>query len=455
MSSAVPAGPSNPPGPSSPSVPPATAPNAQDVPTSLEQLVQFLTLGHEIGHVHQTLKSFTKDPRDSVLADLLSSGQDPLDLLHPETHTLGFLYILSTRLNIQGAAPIQQSTVETFCRSFNPEQARLAPTRITALAKGIVRASGDNLKFALSSLRDLVTRYPPNLSYLTTLHPIFLNICVITRHYSAALPIVSVPILNVDTSLSDLHYNDSLLYHYAGGVALGALKRWREAEEFFEIVATAPAQVPAAIQLEALKKLTLVQLILYGKTQQSPKYTSPVIIRLLKNSPYLNLAKMYPQHISILGTLPPKDEELFKVDKNWGLVQQVIARAPRWLIKKLTLTYLTLGLSDIALQIGVHDEDEVRALVIDMVESGDISASISVDGTVTFSDSVAQLSKSEIDHALAQAQAQSQLLVQLEREMNLSKEYIAKALKHKEEAWGAPDEEMFNASTGSGWGDDY
>ena len=50
----------------------------------------------------------------------------------------------------------------------------------------------------------------------------------------------------------------------------GALKRWREAEEFFEIVVTAPGHVAAAIQLEALKKLTLVQLILYGKVFMYP-----------------------------------------------------------------------------------------------------------------------------------------------------------------------------------------
>lgn len=89
--------------------------------------------------------------------------------------------------------------------------------------------------------------------------------CVATRHFTAALPVLSVPILNVDASISDLHYNDSLVYHYAGGIVFGALKRWREAEEFFEIVVTSPAQTPAAIQLEAFKKLTLVQLILYGK----------------------------------------------------------------------------------------------------------------------------------------------------------------------------------------------
>ncbi len=90
-----------------------------------------------------------------------------------------------------------------------------------------------------------------------------------TRHFATALPILSSPIFNIDTSLSELSYNDNLIYHYAGGVAFGALKRWREAEEFLEICVTAPGQIPAAIQLEALKKLTLVQLILYGKVTPS------------------------------------------------------------------------------------------------------------------------------------------------------------------------------------------
>ena len=73
--------------------------------------------------------------------------------------------------------------------------------------------------------------------------------------------------MQIDTGITELTWNDNLLYHYAGGVALGALKRWKEAEEFFEICATAPAQTSASIQLEALKKLLLVQLILYGKVR--------------------------------------------------------------------------------------------------------------------------------------------------------------------------------------------
>lgn len=84
----------------------------------------------------------------------------------------------------------------------------------------------------------------------------------------------------MDTKISELHWNDNLLYHYAGGVAFGALKRWREAEEFFEICVTAPAQTAAAIQLEALKKLTLVQLILYGKVSLYPLRVSTRFSRL-------------------------------------------------------------------------------------------------------------------------------------------------------------------------------
>ena len=104
--------------------------------------------------------------------------------------------------------------------------------------------------------------------------------CVTTGHFTAALPVLQVPITHVDPTLSDLTYNDNLVYHYAGGVALGALKRWQEAEEFFEICVSAPAQVPAAIQLEAFKKLMLVQLIQYGEVRPSLfSWSDQVLIR--------------------------------------------------------------------------------------------------------------------------------------------------------------------------------
>jgi len=132
-------------------------------------------------------------------------------------------------------------------------------------------------------LYHLVTRYPPDGSYLTTLHPLFVLVspswpffsssfsctqsCVATRHFTVALPVLQVPITNIDTSLSDLTYIDNLKYHYIGGIALTALRRWDEAEDFFEICIGSPAVVPSAVQLEALKKLKLVQLIARGKVR--------------------------------------------------------------------------------------------------------------------------------------------------------------------------------------------
>lgn len=68
----------------------------------------------------------------------------------------------------------------------------------------------------------------------------------------------------------------------------------------------------------------------------------------------------------------------------------------------------------------------MRWLTRIQVESGEINANVSVDGTVTFADSTPQFSKEDVDNALAQAQAQSKLLLQLERNMNMNKDYITK-----------------------------
>ena len=160
-------------------------------------------------------------------------------------------------------------------------------------------------------LFDLITRYPPTLHHLTTLHPIFIRTCVATRHFTSALPILEVPITEIDPSISDLHYNDNLIYHYAGGIALGVLKRWAAAEEFFEIVVGSPAHVPAAIQLEALKKLVLVQLILYGKAKELPKYVSPTLLTVFRKSPYGAFVNYYPLQLAQLEKLVDKESGFF------------------------------------------------------------------------------------------------------------------------------------------------
>ncbi|KAF8219143.1 hypothetical protein L208DRAFT_1418768 [Tricholoma matsutake] len=427
-----------------------------DGSVSLDSIInQITTATNAVTLNHNLRNTIPKESRDTILSSALAGGQDPLGVLDMRQNTLGVLYIMSARLLLQGAVPPPWQLVQEFCETFIPEHARLAPDRVTLLAKGIVYLADrmKNLSLAIQPLYDLVRRYPPDLSYLTTIHPIFVLTCVTSRHFTPTLPVLSVPITNIDTSLSDLHYNDNLTYHYSGGCALAALKRWSEAEEFFEICASSPGIVPSAIQLEALKKLRLVQLIASGKPSSLPKYIHPLLNRILKNTPYNTLINAYPHNTELLEDVLEKERQLFNTDKNTGLVMQAIDRAPRWALKRLTATYVTLGLADIARAVKIESEDEVRDIVLSMIESGDISARISADGTVTFSDPPPEFTKAQVDAMLADVQEQTGMLSELDSEVGRSREFLNKAVKNREEgttSWGAADEDMYNVMGSSG-----
>lgn len=137
----------------------------------------------------------------------------------------------------------------------------------------------------------------------------FRQLCVSTRRFTDALPILQHPITNLDTT--DMSYIDNLIYHYTGGIALAALKMWSKAEEFFEICVTAPGVTPSALQLEALKKMRLVQLISRGKTAPLPKYALPNLTRLFKNSPYNAFANAYPHDVDALKDIVKKERAVF------------------------------------------------------------------------------------------------------------------------------------------------
>ncbi|KAF4581663.1 hypothetical protein EYR40_002674 [Pleurotus pulmonarius] len=419
---------------------------------SLDSIIQQITTSNNIRTLDQTLRnSLPKEARETILASMLPGGQDPLAILDPRVNTLGFLYILSARLNVAAAQSPAPHLIHTFCRTFDRDQAYIAPNRVTLLAKGIMHLAEEsrNPRWAIEPLYDLLTRYTPNPSYLTPIHPLFLLACAQTHSYTAALPLLATPITSIDTTLSpDLSYTDNLVYHHVGGMIFAALKQWEQAEEYFEICVTSPGHVPAALQLEALKKLVLVQLISKGKTSALPKYTNPQLSRLLKNTPYNSFINAYPQSPEQLRSILDKEQAYFSNEKNIGLMLQAIARAPRWSIKKLTETYVTLSISEIAKSVKLEKHDEVRALILDMVETSDINAKISSDGTVTFSDTPpasAGLSKADVDRLVKDAQEQVALLAKLDLELGKNRDYLTKALKAKDDPWAAPgaEEDLF------------
>ncbi len=238
------------------------------------------------------------------------------------------------------------------------------------LFAGILRLAShyQNMRLSLRSLRALAMRYPPSPAHLTTIHARFLLVCAQTQSFTHTLPLLlNHHITDIATSLTpEVTYIDNLIYHYLGGICLAALGRWAESEDYFEVCITAPG-VASALQVEALKKMKLVQLIRQGSTSPLPKYTNNAILRAFKNSPYHAFVEAYPSNVDKMRSIIEKDRALFQTEKNTGLLSRAWARAPRWSLKKLTRTYVTLSLGEIGRQVGIKSEEEVRDLVLSMV----------------------------------------------------------------------------------------
>ncbi|KAK7438016.1 hypothetical protein VKT23_018185 [Stygiomarasmius scandens] len=549
---------------------------------SVDDLVQAITSTTNINVLANNLRSGAhKDVREVLLASALSTGQDPLDILHPSNNTLGVLYILSARLNAPtntGVPPPSWALLTQFCNTFIPEQARLASERMTLLAKGIIRlaASINNAKQSIPLLLTIVRRFPPTPSTLTAIHPLLVYTALQTNHIPAELPafLIKYPPDNIlltsypeNAALSsvalctnpspDLTSNDNLTYHYLAGIIL-ALTAFSSsssnsptssstttihssslipAMDYLETVVTAPYAPPTgsqntanihALQVEALKKLRLLQCIALGGPQPLPKYANQTLNRIFKSTPYNALVNAFPlgktkggiaagssasaapepstqsqqaplpQTQNSLFSQALKDRGLYTMECNWGLVERVVRHAaPRWALKRLTETYVTLGLGEIARHLpGFFEgsersvEEEVTRLVVSMVEEGMIRASISVGGEdggiVTFYDELDEIEddddeydvreagkdalsmkeeqlrvllgvsvpsseptsldskpkprrvKIQIQTLLAAVQAQSEQLSALDREFEKSREFLTRASKLERGMSGGP-----------------
>ncbi|KZT32261.1 hypothetical protein SISSUDRAFT_1028642 [Sistotremastrum suecicum HHB10207 ss-3] len=444
-----------------PTTVPSNPPNGSSKDTiSLNNVITYLTTENaEPTNIVGYLRSVaSKDVGETILASLLAGGQDPLDILNPVQNTLGYLFILSARVSFNDAPPLQTAQIEQFCINFDEVQARLAPERVTMLAKGLLRlAEASNApQLAILPLRYLTTRYPPTPSHLTTLHPIFVRACNIAGRPIQALPILNNPIIAIDTSISDLTAFDNVQYHYEGALSLLDLEKWELAEEFLEICVTSPIHsTPLPVQVEALKKLTLVQLIAYGKTRSLPKYTHPNLGRAFKNSPYSGITKSYPQ-VPILEGASDKDVKAVQADGNLDLVREANVRITRWKLKELTGTYACLTLGEVAEMVKAEQE-VVRELVHRMVEEGALDAAIDEQGTITFADELAKSaalsSKEAVQKVLKDAEVQGQLLEQLDKELSRNKDFLMKALKGRDEGLGVEDMELYNAGSKGQWDD--
>lgn len=106
--------------------------------------------------------------------------------------------------------------------------------------------------------------------------------------------------------------------------------------------------------------------------QQIPKYSSKVVMRFIKplSQPYNDLANSFVMNNSVeLSNIMTKHAEVFTRDHNMGLVKQVSSVLYKKNIQRLTKTFLTLSLSDVASRVGLPGPGDAETHILNMVSS--------------------------------------------------------------------------------------
>ncbi|XP_021833282.1 COP9 signalosome complex subunit 3 [Prunus avium] len=406
-----------------------------DAVQALVANIQGLSSAGDISHLHVVLKQAP----DSLYAE--STRLLPvLDQLDPSKHSLGYLYILEACSSgsiskEQGSALVLP--IATFINSCDTEQIRLAPDKFLSVCKRFkdqVMVLEEPLR-GVAPMLTAIRKIQTSSEHLTSLHPEFLLLCLLSKCYKAGLSILGDDIFEVDQP------RDLFLYCYYGGMICIGQKRFQKALELLHNVVTAPMTVINAIAVEAYKKYILASLIHHGQFSTSlPKYTSSVAQRNLKNfcQPYMELANSYSTgKIEELETCVQKYKEKFENDNNLGLVKQVISSMYKRNIQRLTQTYLTLSLQDIANSVQLNSAKEAEMHVLQMIQDGEIFATINQkDGMVRFLEDPEQYKTCQmiehIDSSIQRIMALSRKLTAMDENISSDALFLGKVGRERQ-----------------------
>lgn len=212
-------------------------------------------------------------------------------------------------------------------------------------------------------------------SQLTPLHADLCQLCLCSKLFKPALHFLDIDITTIaaaeDQQDSTTRY--FLLYYYYGGMIYTAVKNYDRALYYFEVAISTPATAMSHIMLESYKKYILVSLILRGKQITIPKYSPQVIGRFIKplSVQYHDLSNVYvnsgsPEAVRAVIT---KYQDTFIQDNNMGLVKQVLSTLYKKKIQRLTKTFLTLSLSDVASRASLSSPAEAEKYIFNMVRN--------------------------------------------------------------------------------------
>lgn len=401
------------------------------------------------GNFTQVYELLTKN------ADMLVKNASNLDSIRStftvQEHSLGVLAILIAKYNAATPSTPSESMealltqTQEFIGTCNGEQVRYATDLFAELCHKYTQALIDK-KQALKGLVFLVKaieRIQVCPSQLTSIHADLCKLCLLSKCMKPALKFLDADVTEISKEGGQFDAKSFLLYYYYGAMIYLALKNYKRALFFFEITITTPSMAVSHIMLEAYKKFVLVSLILHGKVPILPRYTSHIVSRYIRPlcQPYHELASAYSSCNSAeLSSVATRHNDVFVRERNQGLVKQCMTAMYKKNIQRLTKTFMTLSLTDMASRAHLSTKADAEKYVLHMIEDGEIFATVNQrDDMVTFHDNpekyngISMLGK--LDEEMKKCMDLDEKLKVMEREISVNPQFVQKSCGlHDEDA---------------------
>jgi COP9 signalosome complex subunit 3 len=249
------------------------------------------------------------------------------------------------------------------------------------------------------------------------------------------LPALNTPIFTIAPKSSGLTELEYLSYFYYAGMIFTGLKEYHKALAAFSETLTVPTPKNLSIvQVESFKKMILVSLIADGKVcsfEGTPSHHLQKLKVLGRN--YWKLGEQIKHGAEALDKVVNDGAAHYQADNNLGLVKQVCKAFRRREVRKLTDTYVTLSLTDMARRSGTPNAAAAETMLLGMIQDEEIFARVdSKRGMVTFSESPEQYNSREMveamDARIREIIDLSAVLQQIHQEAVVSKRYVERTL---------------------------
>lgn len=442
--------------------------------SGLEQFVNAVQTLSLQGNYNELCDALSKSTE--VLSKNLPHLDNVLETLDTFQHSLGVLAVLYVKLTnlpphlppaggaAEAAALPEAKSHDTliftqfqnFVDRCDSAQIRLAPETYSEICHVVTKILVDQKRphRGIDLLRRAIRKFQKHESQLTGVHADLMQLCLLSKNFKPAIEFLDVDICSISEEGSQAEAKYFLLYFYYGAMIYTALKKFDRALYFLEVVITTPAMAVSHIMLEAYKKYILVCLILHGKVLNPPKYTSQVVERFIKplSSPYHKLSLAYSsnscEEVQQCLTLYA---ETFNRDGNNGLSKQVLTSLRKKNIQRLTKTFLTLSLSDVASRVQLPSPRDAEKAILNMIEDGEIFASINQkDGMVYFHDDP---EKFNTPSALKRLEEEMERCTELDRKiLEMDEKFLVNPAFIKKQQCGATEEDIALAPSISGQG---